>query len=126
MDSLTTKTATAQTDFLNEFLGEGNKDEFQILNEEMSYAEYIQRVQENPRWERSAHQRVYDMIMDAGSKTFVKYRTTTARKRSSVSTRRSTNSSSISGGRQDTSGLRSVSFSSTVRSALPRARSAAP
>jgi serine protein kinase len=76
MDSLTTKTATAQTDFLNEFLGEGNKDEFQILNEEMSYAEYIQRVQENPRWERSAHQRVYDMIMDAGSKTFVKYRKT--------------------------------------------------
>lgn len=63
-----------QNDILTDLFGETNQDEFKVLNEEISFAEYITRVRENPKLIRSAHQRVYDMVVEAGSKTFERYR----------------------------------------------------
>ena len=51
-----------------------NKDEFRSLHEEMSFGSYIDRVYENPFLIRTAHQRIYDMIMSKGTHTFERYR----------------------------------------------------
>jgi serine protein kinase len=53
-----------------------NKDEFQSLNEEMSYSEYLELLQKNPKLSRNAFQYIYDMIISKGSSTFERYRKT--------------------------------------------------
>ena len=53
-----------------------DKEQFGILNEEMSYSEYIDLVHEKPRLCRNAFQYVYDMIISKGIETFEKYRKT--------------------------------------------------
>lgn len=53
-----------------------NTNEFQTLNEEIEFSEYLDRVYENPRLVRTAYQRIYDMIMAAGTETYNRYRQT--------------------------------------------------
>ena len=53
-----------------------DRDTYRKLNEEMSLADYIERVYENPRLVRTAYQRLYDMIMSKGSRQFKRYRKT--------------------------------------------------
>jgi serine protein kinase len=53
-----------------------DRENFLSLNEEISFAEYIERCYENPRLVRTAYQRIYDMIMSKGSNEFEKYRKT--------------------------------------------------
>lgn len=53
-----------------------NRKEFCALNEEMSFSDYVERVYDNPRLIRTAHQRMYDMIMSGGTSQFQKYRHT--------------------------------------------------
>ena len=53
-----------------------NKDQFRVLHEEMSFGDYLERCYENPRLIRTAYQRLYDMIMFAGSQDFKRYRKT--------------------------------------------------
>lgn len=40
--------------------------QFQMLHEEMTYSEYIEKVVANPKLARSAYQRIYDMIVEEG------------------------------------------------------------
>lgn len=53
-----------------------NRNEFRSFNEEISFSEYLDRVYANPLLIRTAFQRIYDMIMSAGSYTFEKDRET--------------------------------------------------
>ena len=53
-----------------------DKEEFRTLHEEMSFAEYLERVYQNPRLIRTAYQRAYDMVMSKGSNKFKRYRKT--------------------------------------------------
>jgi len=53
-----------------------NREQFCALNEEMSFSEYIDRVNDNPRLIRTAYQRMYDMIVAGGTSKFQKYRHT--------------------------------------------------
>lgn len=53
-----------------------DKDRWKVLNEEMSFSEYLEKALENPKLVRSAYQRLYDMIMEKGTKTFKKFRKT--------------------------------------------------
>lgn len=49
---------------------------YAILNEEMTYSEYLDRLMANPRLARNSYQYIYDMIMSKGVTTFEKYRKT--------------------------------------------------
>ncbi len=69
-------TTTAKKDFLAELFGEESQKEFLTLHEEIKFSDYVNMVQENPKLARSAYQRVYDMIMEAGTSTFERYRKT--------------------------------------------------
>lgn len=69
-------TSSKAVSLLNRVAGKYDTRQFQKLNEEMSFAEYLELVQKNPRIVRNAHQRVYDMIMSKGSYTFERYRKT--------------------------------------------------
>ena len=53
-----------------------NISKFQALNEEISFNDYLEEVYSNPRLIRTAYQRIYDMIMSAGSYEFKRYRKT--------------------------------------------------
>ncbi len=53
-----------------------DREHFRVLNEEMNFAEYIEKVKENPRIVRSAFQRIYDMIMSDGHNEFERYHKT--------------------------------------------------
>lgn len=53
-----------------------DKDKFRTLHEEISFAEYLDRIYEQPRLIRTAYQRLYDMIMEQGTETYKKYRKT--------------------------------------------------
>lgn len=61
---------------LERFSNRFDATEFLIHNEEMSYEEYLQRVQENPRLARNAFQYIYDMIVSKGYEEFERYRRT--------------------------------------------------
>lgn len=56
-----------------------DKTKFLEQTEEMSFAEYVDRVKENPRLARNAFQYMYDMIISKGTETFERYRTTYTR-----------------------------------------------
>lgn len=53
-----------------------NKDDFQKINEEMSFSDYLSLVYDKPKLARTAYQYLYDMIMSKGSKKIEKYRKT--------------------------------------------------
>ena len=60
----------------SQLLGKFNREQFCALNEEMSFSEYLNRVNDRPRLIRTAYQRIYDMIMAGGTSKFQKYRHT--------------------------------------------------
>src|SRR5262245_30883294 len=51
-----------------------NAQEYQELNWEGSFDDYLKLVQENPRVTRNAFQRIYDMILLHGVEEFVEYK----------------------------------------------------
>lgn len=53
-----------------------NVEEFNSLNEEMSFGEYVELLYQRPKLGRTAHQMVYDMIMSKGSEEVEQYRQT--------------------------------------------------
>lgn len=53
--------------------------EYLALNEKMTFEEYIEKVQSNPKLARNSFQYVYDMIMEAGVVKFERYRKTCTR-----------------------------------------------
>lgn len=53
-----------------------NVENFKIINEEMSFDEYVEKCYQNPRLTRTSHQRIYDMIVSKGTHQFEKYRKT--------------------------------------------------
>jgi serine protein kinase len=58
-------------------LAEGfDTKQFKVLNEEMSFAEYIDKCYQSPLLIRTAYQRVYDMIMSKGTESIKRYRKT--------------------------------------------------
>lgn len=61
---------------LDRFADLYDRKEFLSLNEEMSFAEYIEKTQENPKLARNAFQYVSDMILSKGSTTMERYRKT--------------------------------------------------
>lgn len=56
-----------------------DRNEFLTLNEEMSFEQYLDKVQSNPKLARNSFQYVYDMIMEKGTSTFERYRKTYTR-----------------------------------------------
>lgn len=65
-----------ETKLLSKYAAEYDVEKFQALNEEMSFEEYLERCQQNPRLVRNAFQYTYDMIMSHGSRKFERYRKT--------------------------------------------------
>ena len=53
-----------------------DRSEFLKLNEDMSYAEYLHKMREQPKLSRNAFQYVYDMIVSKGTSEFERYRKT--------------------------------------------------
>jgi serine protein kinase len=56
-----------------------DRKEFLTLNEEMTFEQYLEKVQSNPKLARNSFQYVYDMIMSKGTSTFERYRKTYTR-----------------------------------------------
>lgn len=63
-------------DFFAKVAGMFNQEQFQVLHETMTFQEFLQKVVAEPRLARGAYQRMYDMIMEAGTSTFKRYRKT--------------------------------------------------
>ena len=58
-----------------DLIGEYKQDSnFESLNWEGSFSEYLDAVKKNPKIARTAFQRVYDMVMESGTKDYVEYR----------------------------------------------------
>jgi serine protein kinase len=53
-----------------------NQNDWKILNETITFEEYLNKVESNPKLARSAYQRLYDMIISKGYTTKKKYRKT--------------------------------------------------
>lgn len=70
------KTLTIDSNNLDWLAAGLDQDRWKVLNEEMSFSEYLEKALENPKLVRSAYQRLYDMIMEKGTKTFKKFRKT--------------------------------------------------
>ena len=70
---------TENTNVLAQYAELYDKREFLVLNEEMSFAEYIQLCRQNPKLARNAFQYVYDLIIEKGTTTFERYRKTFTR-----------------------------------------------
>lgn len=64
---------------LSELTKSFNRDKFRSLNEEMSFEEYLTRCMDSPKTIRTAYQRIYDMIMSAGTSQYTRYRKTYTR-----------------------------------------------
>ena len=67
------------TEVLGKYADLYDREQFLTLNEEMSFASYIQLVKDKPKLGRNSFQYVYDMIMSAGTNTFERYRKTYTR-----------------------------------------------
>ena len=59
---------------LNRLASKFNRDEFNELTEEISFAEYLDKVYENPALIRTAYQRLYDMVVSKGLHEFQRYK----------------------------------------------------
>jgi serine protein kinase len=53
-----------------------DREKFKKINEEMSFAEYLDIVYDRPKLARTAYQYLYDMIVSKGSKKIERYRKT--------------------------------------------------
>lgn len=56
-----------------------NRNNYQDLNQEMSFSEYLDGVIDNPGWARSSYQRLYDMINEAGTSEIQRHQKTLTR-----------------------------------------------
>jgi len=72
---MTTTTTNRFTELAKQF----DRNRFRRLNETMSFPEYLDRVYNNPKLAFSAYQRLYNMIISAGTYTFERYRKTVTR-----------------------------------------------
>ena len=72
-------TESRQVSVLEKYSQLHDKENFNKLNEEMSYGDYLALVQEKPELCRNSFQYIYDMIMSAGTSTFERYRKTYTR-----------------------------------------------
>ena len=61
---------------LDKVSAEFDTQTFLTLHEEMSFSDYLEQAYADPKLIRTAYQRIYDMIMSAGTKEFKKYRKT--------------------------------------------------
>lgn len=61
---------------LDKISGEFNRENYEKLNQEMSFSDYLELVNENPRLARTAYQYLYDMIVSKGFKKVEKHRRT--------------------------------------------------
>jgi len=68
-----------EVDVLSRYAEFYDKKEFETLNEEMSFNEYVNLCKKNPKLVRNAFQYVYDMIIEKGTSTFERYRKTYTR-----------------------------------------------
>lgn len=59
---------------LQKLLGKFSREKFKEMNEEMSFAEYVELLYTKPKLARNAFQMIYDMIITKGSKKFEQYR----------------------------------------------------
>jgi len=73
MDSDLTNPASSKLDFI---ASQFNVERFKSLHEEISFAEYIDSIYKEPMLVRTAYQRIYDMILSAGTSSFKRYRKT--------------------------------------------------
>lgn len=64
---------------LSKYASLHNRNEFKSLNEEFSFADYLDKVDECPKLCRNAFQYVFDMIMSKGTSEFERYRKTYTR-----------------------------------------------
>lgn len=71
--------SNTQNTVLNKYGSLYDREQFNVLNEEMSYGEYLERVQECPKLARNAFQYMYDMIISEGTEEFERYRKTYTR-----------------------------------------------
>lgn len=72
-----TNTGNSMVNESNNFdwlMGKFDKANFKILNETMSFSDYLNKVVENPKLIRTSYQRIYDMIMSKGTSTIKRYR----------------------------------------------------
>lgn len=53
-----------------------NSERFNVLHETISFQEYLDRCYNQPNLVRTAYQRLYDLIMEAGTETYTRYRQT--------------------------------------------------
>ena len=70
------KAATKDQNRLKQITGLFDSEKFKALNEEMSFADYVDLVYQKPATIRTAFQKLYDMIMASGSEEFERYRKT--------------------------------------------------
>lgn len=52
--------------FLKEYTAKFDKKKFEVLREEISFSEYVDKIHQNPLLIRTAYQRIYDMIISKG------------------------------------------------------------
>jgi serine protein kinase len=63
-------------DTLQRLSSKFDREKFRRINEEISFAEYLDLVYERPRLARTAYQYLYDMIVSRGSRKIERYRKT--------------------------------------------------
>ena len=61
---------------LSKYASSYDRSKFKVLNEEMSYADYIDLLSRRPKLARNAFQYMYDMIVRKGTRQFERYRKT--------------------------------------------------
>jgi serine protein kinase len=69
-------TLTNENNFYKKVLSNFDRKQFQTLNTEMSFSEYLDLLKEKPSLLRNAWQTIYEMIIEKGSKTIEEYRKT--------------------------------------------------
>jgi serine protein kinase len=65
-----------KTSVLSKLSKNFDKDKFQKLHAEISFAEYLDLLYKNPKLTRGAYQMIYDMVMSKGTKKIERYRKT--------------------------------------------------
>ena len=73
------QTATQGNALFNDLAGQYDQERFRKLTETMSFPDYLDRVHNRPQVTYSAYQRLYNMIMAAGTEEFTRYRKTHTR-----------------------------------------------
>jgi len=61
---------------LSKYASTYDRSKFKVLNEEMSYSEYVELLSRKPKLARNAFQYMFDMIISKGTRQFERYRKT--------------------------------------------------